>query len=174
MQRGSLVEDGLRIANFQLTQDQGEMHDLFVARFLDAGESLQLETTQALVETEVSLTDAKHAIVLCGTSVGAKIDHVGDAGLLHSDTIGLVAVSQVEGQVGGGIEIVLPAEMVGVVAFLEPIGTLPFEFHVEGSLTVILGAGSDKLFPLAFDVEVTDLVAQSNQLCLPRDACRLE
>ena len=174
MQRGRLVENGLRIPEFQLAQKQRQVHNFFVARLLQACKPLKLKSPKVLVETEIGLADAEHAFVLGGTGIGAEINQVGDAGLLHADAIGLVVVFQVESQVSSGFEIVFPTEMVGRIAFLEPVGRLPFDFRVEGGITPVFARRSDELFPLSSEVEIADLVAQGDEFAMPCDARRLE
>ena len=96
------------------------MHNLFVARLLEAGKTLKLKSPEFLVEAEVSLADAEKAFKLGRAGIGAEINQVGDGGLLNPDAIALVVVFQVESQVSSSLEVIFPTEMVGKIAFLKP------------------------------------------------------
>ena len=174
IQSGRFMEDGLGITDFQMTQEQRQMHDRLIARLLQAGKPFKFKTPELLVEAEISLSNAENTFKLCRASIDAEINHVGDSGLLNTDAIALIVVFQVESQVGSSLEVVFPAEMVGGVFLLKPVGGLPLELHIKSGKTEILVARSEKLFPLPFDVEIPDLVAQSDEVSVTRDARRLE
>ena len=150
------------------------MDDVFVAGLLQAREALHLEAPDLLVEAEISLADAEHRLMLRGTGIGVEIDEVGDAGLPDADTIVPEFVFEVERQIGGRLEVVVPTEVVGVIRRLKPVGALPLDIKVENHLSVVLSCGAQVLSPLRLDVEVADFIAQGDELCLPLDLCRFE
>ena len=115
MQGRCLLEDGLLEAYLQLPEEEGKMDNAVVARFLKSHEAFELESPEVELEVAVELPDADEAVVLGGMGVMVEIDQVVDGGLLGTYAEGLVVVMKVETEVGGCMEVVLPAEMVGVI-----------------------------------------------------------
>ena len=111
------------------------------------------------MEAAIGLAKAHEAFVLLGTCVQTEVNQVVDAGLPCTDAEVFVTVFQVESKVGGGLELVLPTEMVGVVACLKPVGGLSPDFNIEGDGALVSLVRSDVLPPLPFQVEVANLVA---------------
>lgn len=109
--------------------------------------------------------------MLGGTGIRAEIDIIVDGSVFHTGVEEFVLPMQVHRQIGGRVEVVLPAEMVGIILGFEPSGGLPFQVDVEAKCSILKATAvfPKALFPLSSKVEVTDLVAQSNQLGMSSD-----
>ena len=140
------------------------MDNAVVARFLKSHEAFELESPEVELEVAVELPDADEAVVLGGMGVMVEIDQVVDGGLLGAYAEGLVVVMKVETEVGGRMEVVLPAEMVGVILAFEPGGGLPFHGEVENQFAEVAFRVAEILSPAALQAEVADLVAQGDDL----------
>lgn len=161
LQGCGFLENRLRIADFQTALEEGEVKHFLVADHVQTEKSFQLESSKCGGSAAKNLTDADHAIVLGGTGIGAEIDVVVDCGVFDSGMDELVLPMKIHGQIGGGMEIVFPTEMIGVVLGLEPGGGLALQVDVKGQYEVfewIVIIFSKSLPPLSPKVEISNLI----------------
>jgi len=157
LQGCSLFEDRLRIAHFQPALEGGKMDDLFVVDEIHTEKAFKLESPQGVGEAGIDLADVHDAVVLRGPGFGVEIDEVVDGGVPEACVDKAVLAIQFRGQVGGGVEVVVPAEMVGIVSCLEPGGGLAFHVDVERQDKIFPEAVfvfPEALFPLPSEVEI--------------------
>ena len=76
MQCGHFMENRLRITDFQLTEKQGQMYDIFIARLLEARKPFKFKSPEFLIEAEISLTDAEKVLKLGRSGIGSEINQV--------------------------------------------------------------------------------------------------
>ena len=107
------------------------MEHILVADHVQAEEALQLETTKGGRGAAVDFTDANDAIMLRGAGIGAEIDVVVDGRVFHTGMQELVLPVKVHGQIGGGMEVVFPTEVVGIVFRFKPGGGLAFQVDIK-------------------------------------------
>lgn len=94
--------------------------------------------------------------------------------MLGTNAERFVLVTRVKNQIGGGMEVVFPPEMVGVILGLKPGGRLASHVEIENQFSEIAIRISEILSPFALDVKVADLIAKRDHLGLCREVGGLE
>lgn len=177
LQGRSLFEDGLCIADFQAALEGGEMDDIFVIDEVHAEKALKLESPKGVCGTGINLADVHDAVVLRRTGFGVEIDGIVDGGVPEACVDKTVLTVKIHGHVGGGMEIVFPAEVVGIVTGLEPSGRFALHVDVEGQCKVFPKAVflfSEALFPFPLEIEVSNLVSERDKLSVSSDGGQSE
>ena len=143
----------------QSAHKQRKMDDFFVAGFLKTEESLYVKTSEMYSSRTIGLADADKCIILDRLGVQTKVYQVVDGSLLETDLEPAVLIVCIKDEVGCSLEIVFPAEMVGVIVLFKPVGRLSPDLCLKRSDAKVFVLGAKILTPLGIGIEVADLVA---------------
>ena len=128
---------------------------------VEAEETLELKSPKGFRGASIDLLYAGVSVVLGRSRFLVKIDHVVNGGAFDASMKEFVLEVQVHVKVCGGVEIIFPAELVGIVFCFKP--GRRFAFQVEkkgyGEIFKSMAIFPKALFPLSIDVEITDLVS---------------
>lgn len=80
-----------------------------------------------------------------------------------------IVIMCVEAQVSGCMKVVVPTEMVGLVLGFKPRGGLTFHVEINDEFPEIVFSGAEILLPSSVDVEITDLITESDESCTSSD-----
>ena len=144
------------------------MYNFLITRFLHCKETFNSESPPFKVDIAVEFTDVEESVVLCWSCLLVEINEVVDRGIFHARIEELVMVMRIKAQISGGMEVVVPTEVVGMVIGFKPGGGLAFHVEINDDLAVVVFGGAEILPPLSVDVEIADLISKRDE---PRMSC---
>lgn len=107
------------------------MEYFLVADQIESEKSFELESPKIGSGTSIYFADTDDAVVLRGMGIGTEIDVVVDGGVFDAGMEELILSVYIHGKIGGCMEVVFPAEVVGIILGFEPGGRFAFQVDTE-------------------------------------------